>query len=122
MAGTTGAVVLLQSDGKIIAGGQIGFDAAVVRLNTNDTLDSSFGTGGAVTISFPGSNNGPSQVIGVAVQSDGKILAGISNANSDDNPLFIVARLDTDGIVDTTFGTAGIERRRSTRHLAHRLA
>jgi uncharacterized delta-60 repeat protein len=107
-AGTTGAVVALQPDGKILAAGQIGFAAGVVRLNTNGTLDSTFGTAGTVIINFPGSNNGPSQVIGVAVQSDGKILAGISNANADDNPLFILARLDSDGSVDTTFGTAGV--------------
>jgi uncharacterized delta-60 repeat protein len=107
-AGTTGAVVAIQADGKILAGGQIGFAAAVVRLNTNGTLDNSFGTGGTVIISFPGSNNGPAQVIGIAVQSDGKILAGISNASADDNPLFILARLDSNGSVDTTFGTAGV--------------
>jgi len=32
-----------------------------------------------VTINYPGSNNGPSQVVGVAIQPDGKIVAGISN-------------------------------------------
>jgi uncharacterized delta-60 repeat protein len=106
--GTIGTVVGLQSNGQIIVGGQIGFAAAVVRLNTNGTLDSSFGTGGTVTISFPGSNDGPSQVVGVAVQSDGKILAAISNSSADNSPLFILARLDTNGSLDTAFGTAGI--------------
>lgn len=33
--GTFGTAVALQSDGKIIAGGQIGFNTGVVRLNTN---------------------------------------------------------------------------------------
>ena len=106
--GTTGDVVALQGDGKIIAAGQFGFAAGLVRLNANGTLDSSFGTGGMVTINFPGTNNGPSQVIGVAVQSDGKILAGISNLNSDGNPAFILARLHSDGGLDSTFGTAGV--------------
>ena len=94
----------LQRDGKILAAGQIGFNPAVVRLNTNGTLDSSFGTDGAVVIS----NIGQSQVIGIAVQSDGKILAGISNITNDDIPKFILARLNSDGVIDTTFGTAGI--------------
>src|SRR5579864_1403091 len=89
--GTIGTVVGLQSNGQIIVGGRIGFAAAVVRLNTNGTLDSSFGTGGTVTVSFPGSNDDPSQVVGAAVQSDGKILAGISNSFADDSPLFILA-------------------------------
>lgn len=106
--GTSGDVMALQSDGKIIAAGQIGFAAGAVRLNTNSTLDSSFGTGGMVTIDFPGSNEGPSLVIGIATQSDGKIVAGISNVNADANPLFILARLNTDGSLDTTFGTAGV--------------
>ena len=107
-AGTTGAIVALQGDGKILAAGQIGFGAGVVRLNANGTFDASFGTTGTALINFPGSNNGPSQVIGLAIQSDGKILAGISNLNSDDNPRFILARLDSTGALDNTFGTAGI--------------
>ena len=102
--GTTGAVVALQPDGKILAAGQIGFSPGVVRLNTNGTLDSSFGTDGAVLIT----NIGQSQVIGIAVQSDGKILAGISNITNDDIPKFILARFNSNGAIDTTFGTAGI--------------
>ena len=107
-SGTSGDVVALQNDGKIVAAGQIGFAAAAVRLNSNGALDSSFGTGGMVTINFPGSNEGPSLVIGIAIQSDSKIVAGISNLNADANPLFILARLNADGSLDTTFGTAGV--------------
>ena len=54
-----------------------------------------------VTINYPGSNNGPSQVVGVAIQPDGKIVAGISNANA--NPLFVLARLNVNGSLDTAF-------------------
>lgn len=106
--GTIGDVVALQSDGKIIAAGQFGFLAGAVRLNANGTLDSTFGNAGMVTINFPGINLGPSEVIGLAVQSDGKILAGISNALADENPVFVLARLNSNGSLDTTFGTAGI--------------
>ena len=102
--GTTGEVVALQGDGKILAAGQIGLEPGIVRLNTNGTLDSSFGTGGAVVIG----NIGQSQVIGIAVQSDGKILTGISNITNDDIAKFILARLNSNGALDTTFGTAGI--------------
>ena len=107
-SGTSGDVVAVQSDGKIIAAGTIGFAAGTVRLNTNGTLDSSFGTGGTVTINFPGSNEGPAQVIGVAIQADGKIVVGISNLNADANPLFILARLNPDGSLDTSFGSGGV--------------
>jgi uncharacterized delta-60 repeat protein len=106
--GTSGDAVALQSDGKIIAAGQFGFLAGAVRLNTNGTLDTTFGTAGMVTINFPGINEGESQVVGLAIQSDGKILAAISNAFADANPLFILARLNPSGSLDTTFGSAGV--------------
>jgi hypothetical protein len=52
--GIFGTAVALQIDGKIVVGGEIAPEAAVVRLTPNGTLDSSFGSGGTVSISFPG--------------------------------------------------------------------
>ena len=53
---TTDVAVAIQSDGKIVLGGTIpnGDEAiaALMRLNTNGTLDSSFGSGGIVTSNF----------------------------------------------------------------------
>ena len=69
--------VALQSDGKIVVAGEISSLAGVLRLNTNGTLDSGFGAGGMVTINVPSGLGGGVQVIGVAVQIDGKIIAGI---------------------------------------------
>jgi uncharacterized delta-60 repeat protein len=106
--GTFGNVVAIQNDVKILAAGQIGFAAGMVRLNSNGTLDVGFGTGGTVTINFPGSTLGASQIIGLAIQSDGKMVAGISNANADGSPVFIVARLNPNGSPDATFGNAGV--------------
>ena len=45
--------VAVQSDGRIVVGGEISSLAGVLRLNTNGTLDSSFGSGGMVTINVP---------------------------------------------------------------------
>ena len=56
------------------------------------TLDPSFGNGGVVTTSNAGGN-------GVALQPDGKILVAAGNA---------VIRYDPDGMLDATFGTAGL--------------
>src|SRR6516164_1231853 len=106
--GTFGNVVAIQSDGKILAAGQIGFATGMVRLNGNGTLDTGFGTGGKVTINFPGSTLGASQIIGLVIQPDGKMVAGISNANADGSPIFIVARLNPNGSPDATFGNAGV--------------
>ncbi|MFE2972789.1 hypothetical protein ACFXKC_56590 [Streptomyces sp. NPDC059340] len=74
----------VQADGKIIAVGQSDgagdFDFALARYNTNGSLDTTFGTGGKVTTSFGTGSADLAQ--GVAVQTDGKIVAaGRSNAS-----------------------------------------
>jgi len=95
--------VALQSDGKILAAGQINNLPGMLRLNTNGTLDSSFGTGGVVTTSF--NNNA------VGRRGDWNrrpiILIGGSDATADNELLFDLARFNTDGSPDTTFGIGG---------------
>jgi uncharacterized delta-60 repeat protein len=89
--------VAIQSDGKIIVGGSNPGGAVLMRLNTNGTLDSTFGTGGVVNNSAV---LGP--VMALAIQPDGKILAfaaGFTGAS--------LGRFNTDGSVDTTFGSDG---------------
>ncbi|MBM2837867.1 MAG: hypothetical protein HW415_492, partial [Deltaproteobacteria bacterium] len=94
----------IQSDGKIVVAGFTsngGF--AVVRYNTNGSLDSTFGTGGKVTTSF-----GSGTVVGfsLGIQADGKIV--VSGGFYDGtNYGFAVACYSTGGSLDTTFGTAG---------------
>jgi len=100
--------VALQRDGKIVVAGEINSLAGVLRLNTNGALDTSFGSGGAVTINVPSGLGGGVQVIGVAIQPDSKIVAGISTINSDGSESFSLARLVPNGSMDTAFGTAGI--------------
>lgn len=100
--------VALQRDGKIVVAGELNSLAGVLRLNTNGALDTSFGSGGAVTINVPSGLGGGVQVIGVAIQPDSKIVAGISTINSDGSESFSLARLVPNGSMDTTFGTAGI--------------
>lgn len=93
---SNGRSLALQSDGKIVAGGQTG-GMRIVRLTTAGALDTSFGSGGVVSI---GSNAAANTL---AIQSDGKILvAGQSSSGS------IVARLNTDGSLDTSFASSGI--------------
>jgi uncharacterized delta-60 repeat protein len=87
--------ITLQTDGKIVAVAG-GFTAYVVRYTINGVLDSTFGTGGIVTLNFI---NGPS-ASGVLVQPDGKILVA-------DHDLF---RFLSDGQFDTSFGSGGTAR------------
>jgi len=73
--------VAIQSDGKIVVAGHssngVNFDFAVVRYNTNGSLDTTFDTDGKVTTAI---GSGEDQANGVAIQSDGKIVvAGYSN-------------------------------------------
>ena len=99
---TANRVIAVQSDGKVLVAGVIQNHATLLRLKTNGTLDTSFGAGGVVTtnflIHFP-------EVVGMAIQLDGKILAAISSIDTNPGPL--VARFDTDGRLDTTFGSGG---------------
>ena len=94
----------LQSDGKIVIGG--GFTTyqgvarrRIARLNTDGSLDTSFviGTG------FSNS------VWALAVQEDGKILAGGDFLNYSGTTRRRLARLNTDGSLDTTFPDVNID-------------
>jgi uncharacterized delta-60 repeat protein len=95
----------LQPDGKIIVTGSCSVpgasntDFAAVRLNDDGTLDTSFGNGGKQTIDF-GGNDG---ALGVALQSDGKIVM----MGATDNYYFSVTRLNAYGNLDTSFDTDG---------------
>jgi uncharacterized delta-60 repeat protein len=105
--------LVIQSDGKIIAagyslnrtGGRNDNDFALVRYNTNGSLDTSFGTGGKVTTEI-GTNNDSANTI--AIQSDGKIVAAgysdnVNNFYSD----FAIVRYNATGSLDTSFDTDG---------------
>lgn len=98
--------VVAQSDGKIIVAG-IGFNGAdndflLLRYNQDGNLDTTFGTGGKVHINF-GSVDGANAV---ALDSTGKIIVA-GYAYNGTNYDFALARYDTQGKPDTTFGTNG---------------
>ncbi|HWY23259.1 MAG TPA: hypothetical protein VNX26_18675 [Candidatus Acidoferrum sp.] len=87
----------LQPDGKIVV---LTLNDVVARFLSNGNLDTSFGNGGSVTLSFATSP------VAMALQADGKIvLAGRINNNTEN--VFAVARLNANGSVDTGFGTGG---------------
>ena len=70
------------------------------------SLDPTFGTGGIVTTSFTGFNDAIANV--TAIQSDGKILVAGQIPNSQGLGEAGVARYNTDGSLDSSFGTAGV--------------
>lgn len=103
--------VVLQPDGKIVAAGyyyqgtgsHVAF--ALARYETDGTLDATFGTGGIVTLAGPGDQDAYALVL----QSDGKLVAaggGWNPSTSDWGS--ILARFETDGTLDATFGNGGV--------------
>lgn len=95
----------IQADGKILAGGSVDsfsyLTYGAIRLKTDGSTDSSFGTNGIATARFAGSTHDVVRAVGL--QSDGKIiLAGVSYFTS--SRLASMLRLTASGIVDSSFG------------------
>src|SRR5205823_2535527 len=101
------APVVVQKDGKIVTGGGR-FDArgvlgfAVGRFNADGTTDTGFGGNGIASNNVGGYD---AAIAGLAVQSDGKIVATgyafVKTQGSRDG-VFAVARYTTAGALDTT--------------------
>lgn len=94
--------VAVQSDGKIVAAGWVGGGFGLARYNADGALDTTFGPGGTVTTAI--SQDGGDEVRGLALQPDGKIVA----AGTAGRLSFALARYNSDGTLDATFGTGGI--------------
>ncbi|MDB5299424.1 MAG: conserved repeat domain protein, partial [Phycisphaerales bacterium] len=98
--------VTVQNDGRVVAAGASGSSIDVVRLTATGEPDSTFSVDGVVTV--PGlvspAAAGQGYTESVALQADGKILLGKATTSGH----FGIARLTTDGKLDTSFGSAGI--------------
>lgn len=108
---TDGAYALLiQKDGKIVAAGAAnrgtgatGMDFAVVRWNSDGSLDESFGDAGSV-LTPVGSNAASDVVYALAAQEvDGEERLIAVGGEGD----FALARYTADGELDASFGDAG---------------
>lgn len=94
----------LQPDGKILAGGSVGSAFALVRFNTDGSLDTSFDGDGIVTTSMFSSG----ALSAISVQADGKIVAGSDVLNNVNEDFFAVVRYNANGSLDTSFGNSGV--------------
>jgi uncharacterized delta-60 repeat protein len=90
--------IAIQSDGKIVIGGEFTtYNGTsrnyIARLNADGTLDTTFnpGTGANGTVNS------------AAIQSDGRIIIGGSFTTYNGTARSRIARLNTDGTLDTTF-------------------
>ena len=93
----------LQPDGKIVVVGDSHVQqVAITRLNANGKLDTTFSADGKKLFSW----GAVSRATGVIVLSSGKLLLGGFSGPEGGN--IQAARLNANGALDTTFGTAGI--------------
>ncbi|MCW9013179.1 MAG: delta-60 repeat domain-containing protein [Gammaproteobacteria bacterium] len=103
----------LQPDGKILVSAQtrrIQDDIAVLRYNSDGSLDTTFDGTGALILDIGTTNSIPDLATAIAIQPDGKIIIGgelvLVSGSGNKDPF--VARLDSDGTLDPTFGTDGV--------------
>ncbi|MGC2166120.1 MAG: delta-60 repeat domain-containing protein [Gallionella sp.] len=97
--------VALQTDGKLVVAGYAyngtNSDFALARYNSDGSLDVGFGAGGKVTIDFGGYDD---IAKAIAIQPDGMIVVAGYAWNGSHND-FALARFDSNGNLDTTYGS-----------------
>ncbi len=105
--------VAIQPNGKVVVAGRAylnlqppaGCCFALARYNADGSPDTSFGSGGSVTINM---GDTTSEAYALGLQSDGRIVVAGSAFNATSGRRdFAVARLNVDGTLDTDFGTGG---------------
>jgi uncharacterized delta-60 repeat protein len=101
------AAVTIQPDGKIVVFGGVTSPGstvlAVVRYNTDGSLDTGFGNAGIATVSgltFPSA---------ITLQPDGKIVGvGFNIGGFGGSAGIVVVRFSSNGTLDPMFGTGGV--------------
>ncbi|MCB0651474.1 MAG: T9SS type A sorting domain-containing protein [Saprospiraceae bacterium] len=103
--------IALQVDGKMVVilsedyPDVPNLDIAIVRLNTDGTIDSTFADNGTYHYSNPA---GYDLAYHIEVLDDGKILGAGGHGNGGSDTDLLLIKLNPDGSPDTSFGTDGI--------------
>jgi uncharacterized delta-60 repeat protein len=98
----------IQSDGKIVVAGYSydtdveNSDFAIVRLNANGTVDTTFSGDGRQIANFGAIED----AYGIAMQTDGKIVV-VGRKSTTSIGYIAIARFNTNGSLDTTFNNTG---------------
>lgn len=101
-ASTICNAIAVQSNDYIVAAGNTGCDIALVRFKPNGGKDSSFGTNGVKVYDAGGCDRANA----ILIQPGNKIVVA-GGVQEGANGHFLVARFNTNGAEDATFGTAG---------------
>lgn len=96
----------IDSNNRVLIGGQENGHGLVMRYTTDGNLDTSFDGDGILRTSFSGI---PGEgCLSIAVQTDGKIIISGSAFDGNGNSIFLVARYYSDGTLDTGFDSDGL--------------
>jgi uncharacterized delta-60 repeat protein len=99
--------LVVQADGRPVVAGSFSsataFDFALARYQPNGALDPTFSKDGKVTTDITGSDGAKALVL----QADGKLVAGGVANNGVGSVDFALARYQSNGALDRTFGRAG---------------
>ena len=90
-------------NGKIAVSGTTGTNFFIMQFNANGSRDNTFGVSGQMTVDWASGND---QSLGLVAQPDGKLVA-VGHAWNGTSFDVAMARFNSNGTLDTTFGTAG---------------
>ena len=102
----TARSMAIQKDGKIVIAGSSDRNFALARYNTDGSLDKTFSGDGKLTTIFTNSSGGDAQ--SVDIEADGKIVAAGSVSFEEADNSFAIARYNSNGTLDNTFGENGM--------------
>jgi uncharacterized delta-60 repeat protein len=102
--------VTLQPDGRIVVAGlsinsALNSDFALARYNPDGSLDATFDADGKAVTDFAAFGD---QANGVAIQTDGRIVAAGVTSDSDASTDFALARYNPNGSLDSSFDGDGL--------------
>jgi uncharacterized delta-60 repeat protein len=119
----TAEAVIVQNGRFVIAGADLkaptDSDMQLVRVQADGGLDTTFGTNGKVTLTWPTFidpivadagftiEQKTDVAYAVALQGDKLLAAGTAQSQGGRSGFFGLARFSADGVLDTTFGTGG---------------
>jgi uncharacterized delta-60 repeat protein len=106
LAGGNDRVVAVgvQSDGKIVAVGRVGWgEPWMARYNTDGSLDDSFDEDGKMPLNPSGADDGVTYVTDLAIQEDDKVVVAGDNEGFD----LTLTRYNGDGSLDDSFDEDG---------------
>lgn len=102
--------VVVLPDGSIVAAGYVHTgatdDTFIAKFNSSLALDTNFGGGGTGYRTFDAGGGVTDRANGLVYDSSGNLYVGGYTSSGADQ--FMVVKFTSAGIVDTTFGTAGV--------------